>query len=472
MQKTKIIATIGPGTNNIKKISELREAGVTFIRLNMSHGNHQDHGYVVDLVRQVENIKTKKVNRYLGIIADLCGPKIRIGDFVKDSIELKVGQVFTLTTKKCIGDENKVFINYKSLPNEISVGSEILLDDGKKKLVVTGIKNKTDIETKVLVGGNIKSRRGVNIPNANLKISALTAKDRKDVEWGNQQRVDYFALSFVRHKKDVLKLRDILTKLKSKAGIISKIETPEAIENIDSIIEVSDAIMVARGDLAIEIGPEKVPYIQKQIIKKCNEVGIPVITATQMLESMVRNSTPTRAEVSDIANAIFDGTDAIMLSEETAIGSYPVEAVSIMSRTAIQAEETFQTHKRIKVKNDNLVDSVCSSVVHVAEDINAKLIIALTESGFTSRMVSRYRPKEIIIAATPHEVCARKTMLSYGVIPVVTEHYKGITSASEGVQKIILDMGLVKKGDQIILSAGVPFGKPGSTNTMVAIKIK
>lgn len=472
MQKTKIIATIGPGTNNLKSIFNLREAGITFVRLNMSHGSHEEHKKVIDLVKQAEKMKSKKVNNYIGIIADLCGPKIRIGDFKDGFIELKPGSIFTLTTKKCVGDDKKVFINYKTLPNEISVGSEILLDDGKKKLLVLSVKNKTDIETKVIIGGKINSRRGVNIPNANLKISALTPKDKKDVIWGNEQGVDYFALSFVRNQKDVLRLREILSKLNSKAGIISKIETPEAIENIDSIIEVSDGIMVARGDLAIEIGPEKVPYIQKQIIRKCNEVGIPVITATQMLESMVRNSTPTRAEVSDIANAIFDGTDAIMLSEETAIGAYPVEAVGIMSRTAIQAEETFQTHKRIKVKNDNLVDSVCSSAVHVAEDINAKLIIALTESGFTSRMVSRYRPKELIIAATPHEDCARKTMLSYGVIPIVTEHYKGITSASEGVQKILLKMGLVKKGDQVILSAGVPFGKPGSTNTMVALKIK
>ena len=466
-QKTKIVATIGPATQSLEKITELNKYGVSFLRLNMSHGDHSSHEKTITLRDQFE----KKNKKFLGIIADLCGPKIRIGDFANDSVCLKTNSLLTLTTRKVLGTESIVFINYPSLCTDLKPGNIIMLDDGKKSLVVVKIINKTDILTKVITGGDIKSRRGVNMPDAHLSIDALTAKDKKDVSWGIKNNVDFFALSFVRNAKDIEALRKMLNKNASNAKIIAKIETPEAVKNIDAIIEASDAIMVARGDLAIEIGAENVPHVQKQIITKCNNVGKPVITATQMLESMVRTPVPTRAEISDIANAIFDGTDALMLSEETAVGSYPVEAVSIMSKTACKIESNIETHRRIKVKNKDLVDSVSSSVVHVAEDVNAKIIVALTESGFTARVISRYRPVQDIIAVSSSLSVSRQSMLSYGVTVFLMDKYKGVTSASLAVKKELLKRKLVTLGDQIVLSAGVPFGKPGSTNTMLVTTI-
>lgn len=467
MQKTKIVATIGPATQSEKIMTTLYNNGASFFRLNMSHGDHTTHQKTVDLAKLIE----RKNKVLIGLICDLCGPKIRIGDFATGEITLMKGRSFILTTRKVIGDETQVYINYPQLTKDLKPGDKILLEDGKKSLLVTKILNETDLQTKVIYGGHTKSRRGVNIPNANLSIAALTAKDKKDIEWGVKQNFAYFAISFVRNAKDVTELRRLLTKYKSTAKIIAKIETPEAVKNIDEIIDATDAIMVARGDLAIEVGPENVPYIQKQIIQKCNDAGKPVITATQMLESMVRNQVPTRAEVSDVANAILDGTDAVMLSEETAVGEFPIETVEIMARTALKAESTILTHRRITVAENNLVDSVSSSVVHVAEDIKAKLIAVLTESGGTARMISRHRPTQAIYAFTPHSFSARQVMLSYGVTPILTGNFAGVTSATAGIQKELLGLKLVKKGDYIILSAGVPFGQPGSTNMMLAVTI-
>lgn len=465
--KTKIIATIGPSTQSLQGIRSIYKEGARLLRMNMSHGDHTSHQKTVDLRNEIE--KSDAV--CIGIIADLCGPKIRIGDFAQDEITLVPGKKFILTTTKIRGDETRVYINYPNITQEIKVGAIIMLDDGKRSLKVTKILSATDIETTVIFGGIIKSRRGVNIPNANLSIPALTAKDKKDLAWAMSQKVDFIAISFVRSAKDIVGLRKILTANKSTARIIAKIETPEVVNAIDEILAVADAIMVARGDLAIEIGAENVPYVQKQIIKKCNDAGKPVITATQMLESMVRNQVPTRAEVSDVANAIFDGTDAVMLSEETAIGAYPVETVSIMAKTALRSEETFTTHKRIGVQSDNLVDSVSSSVVHVAEDIQATCIVALTESGSTARVISRYKPTQPIIAITPHLHSARHLLLSYGVIPLVVHQFKGVTTATAEVPKILIKNKLAHSGDRIILSAGVPFGQTGSTNMMVAITL-
>jgi len=467
MQKTRIVATIGPATQSLEMMTALYKSGASFFRMNMSHGDHASHQKTADLARAIE----KKEGGFVGLICDLCGPKIRIGDFEGDAVTLKKDQKFILTTRKIIGTEKEVYINYPSLTKDLKPGNKILLEDGKKCLVVTKVLNDTDIETKVVYGGLTKSRRGVNIPNANLSISALTPKDKKDLAWGLTQDFPYFAISFVRTAKDVRDLRKILVAKKSQAKIIVKVETPEAVNHIDEIIAEADAIMVARGDLAVEVGPENVPYIQKQIIRKCNDAGKPVITATQMLESMVRNQVPTRAEISDVANAIFDGTDAVMLSEETAVGEFPLETVQMMARTALKAESSITTHRRINVTPGNLVDSVSSSIVHVAEDIEAKLIVALTEYGATARVISRHRPQQTIYAFTPHANSARQVLLSHGVTPILTTGLTGVTAATEKVQKELLALKLVKKGDRIILSAGVPFGKPGSTNMMMVVTI-
>src|SRR3989344_9326302 len=334
-KKTKIVCTIGPATETMERLGELVESGMNVLRLNFSHGDFAEHQKRVDNIREI----MKKTGRPIAILQDLCGPKIRIGTFKDDAtIVLKAGQTFTLTTDVFEGTSEKVSVNYPLLAKEVKVGGAILIQDGRKRLEVVEIKG-NDIICKVIVGGELKGKKGMNVPGANLSISALTDKDKKDVEFGIANAVDFVALSFVRRPSDITDLRAILDKAGSRAQIIAKIETPEALECIDEIIMAADGLMIARGDLAIEIPAEEVPLAQKILIHKCNSVGKPVITATQMLESMIKSPVPTRAEVSDIANAIIDGTDAIMLSEETTLGDYPVEAVKMMTKVAARVEK-------------------------------------------------------------------------------------------------------------------------------------
>ncbi len=333
-KKTKIVCTIGPATSSIEKLTALVNAGMNIMRLNFSHGDFSEHQHRVDNMRTV----MKNTNKNIEIIQDLSGPKIRIGEFENGSINLKPGHEFVLTTDNIIGNENIVNVNYPLLPEEVRVGGYILLHDGKKKLQITGIDG-NKIITKVIIGGDIKSKRGVNIPGAYLSISSITEKDKSDLIFGIKNKVDYFALSFIRRPSDILELRDILKREGSNARIIAKIETPEALDNIDEIIRLTDGVMIARGDLGIEIPAEEVPMVQKMLIQKCNAMNKPVITATQMLESMIKSPVPTRAEVSDVANAIIDGTDAVMLSEETTLGDYPVESVEMMTRIALRVEK-------------------------------------------------------------------------------------------------------------------------------------
>jgi len=332
---TYIVTTIGPATQSEKMMTGLVRKGATHFRLNMSHGDHVSHGLTVSLARAV----AKKTKKHIELICDVCGPKIRIGDFSEKTITLVKGKPFLLTTRPITGNEHEVFINLSTLPNDVKEGDMIYLDDGKKSLQVKKVVNSTDVLTTVVTGGTIAGRRGVNAPTANLSVQAITAKDKKDIAWGVSVGIQYFAVSFVRSAKDIRQMRSILKKLGSDAKIIAKIETPQALEHIDEIIAESDVLMVARGDLAIEIGAQYVPTAQKMIIKKCNEAGKMVITATQMLESMTRSPVPTRAEVSDVYNAVLDGTDALMLSEETAMGEYPLLAVEMMSLTAKEAKK-------------------------------------------------------------------------------------------------------------------------------------
>jgi pyruvate kinase len=371
---------------------------------------------------------------------------------------------------ECVGDEKKVYFNYPYIKKDIKAGMILMLDDGKKKLLVQKVIG-VDVYTKIIVGGTTKSRRGVNIPGAYLSISALTEKDRSDLLFGIKQNVDFIALSFVRTAKDIENLKTLIKKQKGTQAIVAKIETQEAVENIDSIIASSDAIMVARGDLAVEIGPERVPTVQKMIIKKCNEMGRPVIVATQMLESMIHTPVPTRAEVSDVANAIFDGADAVMLSEETALGKYPQEAVDIMTHVATQVEGEIGTHRRLKVHTNDIVDSVSSSVVHNAEDVGAKLIVALTETGSTARMIARYKPQQPILVLTPHESVVRQAQLIFGCYPVLMKSFTGSTQLIKTIGPKLIDQGLASKGDRIVVSAGVPFGTPGTTNMLMILTV-
>jgi pyruvate kinase len=366
------------------------------------------------------------------------------------------------------GTDEKVYVNYNLLPKEVKKGGTIMLRDGRLKLEVLDIKG-NDIVCKVIVGGELKGKKGVNVPGANLSISSLTEKDRADLEFGITNKVDFIALSFVRRASDILELREILKKAGSKARIIAKIETPEALEVLDDVIAAADGLMVARGDLAIEIPAEEVPLAQKLMITKCNAVGKPVITATQMLESMIKNPVPTRAEVSDIANAIIDGTDAIMLSEETTLGDYPVESVKVMTRIAERVESEVYTRDTIAeyVESHGVTDVISQSAVRAAHSIGASLIVALTRSGTTARMIARYRPAEQILALTDSAEHAAPLMLTFGCCPEIVPTFKTIEEVMEVVRKAALKNDYAKAGDKVIIVAGMPFGKAGETNMIL-----
>lgn len=463
-KKTKIVATIGPATESFENLLSLVNAGMNVMRLNFSHGDFKEHQFRVNNIKKVE----KETGKYIAVLQDLGGPKIRIGEFKEGKVTLKEGATFTLATQQIDGTDQKVFINYPTLPKEVKKGGFILLHDGKLKLQITDIK-KNEVITKVIVGGEIKGKRGVNLPGARLTISSVTDKDKADLKFGIENKVDYIALSFVRSKSDVVYLRELLKKAKSNAQIISKIETAEAIENIDEIIEVSDGLMVARGDLAIEIPAEEVPLIQKTIIKKCNALGKPVITATQMLESMINSPVPTRAEVSDIANAIIDGTDAIMLSEETTLGKYPLPAVQMMTRIAKEVEANYYTNDKIAQYKDShgITDVVSESAVRTCHDLEAKCIVALTKTGRTGRMIARYKPCERIIALTLTDEAARKLALSFGCYPIVVKEFKTLEEVMEIVREVLIKEDIAEKGNKVVILAGLPFGKVKETNMVL-----
>ncbi len=466
-KKTKIVATIGPVTESREAFAQILNAGVNIARINMSHGTYEEQSKKIKTIKSV----AKKEDIPVGILLDLCGPKIRIGDFAEGVVDLVAGQELILTGEKCEGSAQRVYFNYPHITTDIKAGMTLMLDDGKKKLVVTKVKG-TEIYTTVIIGGRTKGRRGVNIPGAYLSIDALTKKDKEDLVFGLEQGVDFVALSFVRTADDIEVLRKLLKKYKSTAHIVAKIETQEAIDNIDAIILATDAVMIARGDLAIEVGPEKVPSLQKEIIRKCNDIGKPVIVATQMLESMITTPVPTRAEVSDVANAIFDGADAVMLSEETTLGAYPVEAVSMMTQIAERTEVTIGTHRRYKVHSGDIVDSISSSVVHNAEDVKATAIVALTETGSTPRMIARYKPQQPILAFTPHEHVMRQLLLVFGCYPVKIKPFRFIAQVIPTVNETLKREGVAQSGDHIVVTAGVPFQVAGSTNMLMILAVE
>ena len=463
-KKTKIVCTIGPATESVEKLTQLVNAGMNIMRLNFSHGDFAEHQARVDNIHTV----MKATGKIVAILQDLSGPKIRTGTFTTPTVTLVAGQNITLTTEQIEGTIEKVSINYPLLPKEVKVGDAIMLDDGKKKLQVTAI-NGNEVVTKVIVGGITKGKRGVNLPDSELSVSCLTEKDKKDIEFGLKNNVDFFAISFVRRASDVQELRDILNKAGSKAQIISKIETPQALKDLDAIIAATDAVMVARGDLAVEIPAEEVPLAQKLMISKCNAVGKPVITATQMLESMIKSPVPTRAEVSDIANAIIDGTDAIMLSEETTLGEYPVEAVSMMTKIANRVEKEVYTCDTIAEYEDShgITDVISQSAVRAAHNVGAAVIVALTRSGASARMIARYKPAERVIALTDMAENANKLMLTFGCYPMVVPTFKTLPEIMDLVRKVSIDNEFAKKGDKVVIVAGMPFGEAKEVNMIL-----
>ncbi|MEI7689191.1 MAG: pyruvate kinase [Candidatus Nomurabacteria bacterium] len=466
IKKTKIVATIGPVTTSVEMLSKLLKGGLNVMRLNFSHGDFKEHQ------EKVDNFKIAMKETGIGgaIMQDLSGPKIRLGEFSTERVELKAGNTITITTKKIIGSEKIVSINYPLFPLEVKKGDKIMVDDGKKKFEVISVKG-DEVVCKILVGGDTKGRRGVNLPDSDLSIKSLTEKDIKDIDFGIKNNVDFFAFSFVRTPQDVIDLRTILNKRKSKALIIAKIETPQAVKNIDEILALCDGLMVARGDLAIEVPAEKVPMIQKMLIKKCNDAGKFVITATQMLESMIKSPVPTRAEVSDIANAILDGTDAVMLSEETTLGMYPVEAVKMMSKVAYDIEHNYPERKLIpKVERGqrSITDSITGSAIKIAHDLDAKAIIALTKTGFTARMISRHKPVSMIIAATSSVVTSNQLNVSFGCLPLLIDEYKETREAFKNVREHCLKNKILSKGDKVvIIVCSSPDKKDISANAII-----
>ena len=466
MKKTKIVCTIGPASESEEILKELMLNGLNVARLNFSHGTHDEHKKRIDTIKRLR----EELDLPVAIMLDTKGPEIRIKTFKNGEVTLQAGDIFTLTTRDVEGDETIVSVTYEGLPNDVSKGTRILIDDGLVELEVLEIVNGTDIRCKVLNGGTIKNRKGVNVPNISINLPAVTEKDVEDIKFGIENDVDFIAASFIRRAEDVLQIRKIL---EDNGGehieIISKIENQQGIDNIDEIIEASDGIMVARGDLGVEIEAEKIPILQKQIIKKCNLAGKPVITATQMLDSMMRNPRPTRAEVTDVANAILDGTDAVMLSGETASGKYPVEAVKTMYNIAINTESSSQYLETLQSKRtlDNQIsttNAISKATCTTAEDLKASAIITATSSGYTSKAVSKFRPKSPIIAATTSEKVMRKLALVWGVYPVLAKKSENTDEVIDMSIHSAMMKGYVKEGDLIVITAGIPVGVSGTTN--------
>ncbi|MGG6313729.1 pyruvate kinase [Paenibacillus macerans] len=464
MRKTKIVCTIGPSSESLENIKKLIMAGMNVARLNFSHGDFEEHGNRITTIRQA----SAELGKSIAILLDTKGPEIRTGKLKEEPIELEQDEFLTLTTEEILGDKERISITYKELPGDVEVGSTILIDDGLIGLTVVDVQG-TEIKCRIVNGGTIKSKKGVNVPGVNISLPGITEKDANDIKFGIEQGIDFIAASFVRKASDVLEIRQLLEQNNAThIQIISKIENQQGVDNLDEILEVSDGLMVARGDLGVEIPAEDVPLAQKRMIEKCNRAGKPVITATQMLDSMQRNPRPTRAEASDVANAIFDGTDAIMLSGETAAGKYPVESVLTMSRIAEKAESALE-YREIFIKQSNaqqttVTEAISQAVANSALELNAKAIITSTETGYTARMVSKYRPKAPIIAVTTVDQTLRRLALNWGVTPVKGDLASTTDEMFDKAMKGGLDSGLVKEGDLVVITAGVPLGRSGSTN--------
>ncbi|MCU6797008.1 pyruvate kinase [Paenibacillus sp. WQ 127069] len=465
MRKTKIVCTIGPVSESLEMFKKLINGGMNVCRLNFSHGDFEEHGNRIKNVRQA----AEELNKTVAILLDTKGPEIRTGKLKDDQkVELVQDQFITLTTEEIIGDANRVHITYADLPRDVRVGATILIDDGLIGLEVVD-KTFTEIKCRIVNGGLLGGKKGVNVPGVKINLPGITEKDANDIIFGIEQGVDFIAASFVRKASDVIEIREILERHNAThIQIISKIENQEGVDNLDEILEVSDGLMVARGDLGVEIPAEDVPIVQKAMIKKCNQAGKPVITATMMLDSMQRNPRPTRAEASDVANAIFDGTDAVMLSGETAAGKYPLESVMMMARIAERAESALE-HREIFIRQSNaqqktVTEAISQAVANSALDLEAKAILTSTESGYTARMVSKYRPKAPIIAVTPIDHVLRRLSLVWGVIPVKGEHCETTDELFSHAVDSSLDAGLVSLGDLVVITAGVPVGRSGTTN--------
>ncbi len=476
---TKIVATIGPASSDLDIITRMMQAGVNVFRLNFSHGSFEDHEKSVKLIRTA----SKSLNRHVAIFQDLQGPKIRIGLLKKDRYQLHEGDTLVITTEEIEGDYQRVSIDYPYLHEEAQPGHRILVDDGLVELEVEKVEGQ-DIYTKVMNPGILKPHKGVNLPHIKLKnISSITEKDRTDLAFAFNHEIDFVALSFVRHADDVKELKLLMLQKHGRhLPIIAKIEKPEAVDDLENIIEFADAIMVARGDLGVETSAEEVPIIQKTIIRRCNLAGKPVITATQMLESMIQNPRPTRAEAADVANAILDGTSAVMLSGETAAGKYPVEAVEMMARIAKKTESSIMFQRLVFEKRLNREDynmnlrtrpweAVGMAAVELAQTVRAKFIACFTQSGGTARLISKMRPPMHVIGFSPSLATIRQLCLAWGVYPMEIGDVATVDQLLEGAPEALKFKDLVVEDDMIVITAGVPVGSSGKTNMIKVVRI-
>jgi len=460
-RRTKIVATIGPATESPEVLRRLIEAGATTFRLNFSHGDHQDHALRIATIRQVAH----ELGAHIGILQDLQGPKIRLGRFENGPITLAKGDRFRLTSRPVACDQSMACVTYSRLADEVTQDSRILLDDGRVEMVCESVDQaEQTLHCRVTVGGVLSNNKGVNFPDVQLSIRALTDKDRRDLSFGLQQGVDWVALSFVRNPSDMQEIRELIRSQGHSTPVVAKIEKFEAIDTIDSILPLCDGVMVARGDLGVEMPAEEVPLLQKELIRKANSLGIPVITATQMLDSMVSSPRPTRAEVSDVANAILDGTDAVMLSNESAVGDFPVEAVATMAQIARRIERDYPQRVLDSHMATTIPNAICQAVSSIARQLNAAAILPLTKTGSTARNVSKFRPSTPILAITPDVNVARRLQLVWGVNPLVIEE----EATSNGTFHVAMDeareQGLLREGDLVIETAGTLSGVSGSTN--------
>ncbi|MBC1603939.1 pyruvate kinase [Paenilisteria rocourtiae] len=467
MKKTKIVCTIGPASETVETLVQLIESGMNVCRLNFSHGDYEEHGARIQNIREAVKITGTEV----AILLDTKGPEIRTNDMENGKLEFSKGDTVRVAMEEVLGTKEKFSVTYTELFDDVEVGSTILLDDGLIGLeVIEKDAANRELVTTVQNPGVLKNKKGVNVPNVSINLPGITEKDANDIRFGLEQGIDFIAASFVRRATDVLEITKILEEHNAThVQIIPKIENQEGVDNIDEILQVSQGLMVARGDLGVEIPAEEVPIVQKQLIKKCNKLAKPVITATQMLDSMQRNPRPTRAEASDVANAIFDGTDAIMLSGETAAGDYPVESVQMMTKIALRAEEALVAQDKFALKahqNSDMTEAIGQAVGHTARNLGVHTIVATTQSGHTARMISKYRPKSHILAVTFNERVCRGLSLVWGVYPRLAAPIANTDDMFDLAVKESLASGLAKQGDLIIITAGVPVTESGTTNLM------
>lgn len=464
--KTKIIATIGPATSSEAKLKKLIRAGIDLCRINFSHGSAEENAEIIERIQKLND----QLGTHIGILCDLQGPKLRVGDMENGGVELIEGSEITLTNKKLVGTQTKIYIKYKRLGQDLKPGEPILLDDGNLVLEVLALVDEHHITARVIRGGTLKSRKGFNLPNTKLSIPALTGKDKKDLEVALQLDVDWIGLSFVRNPEDITLVHKLIEARGVHTRVIAKIEKPQALENIDEIIDISDAVMVARGDLGVEMPMEQVPIIQKMIVKKCNQASKPVIIATQMMESMIENHTPTRAEANDVANAVMDGADAVMLSAETSIGKYPIQAVTAVEKILVATESLgdiyFKDYKPVEESNSFLSDEICYTAVQISRDIRAKAIISMTASGYTAFKIASLRPRCKVFIFTSNKALANLLSLVWNVRVLYYDKMSSTDQTIKDVLKLLKDKKLLQVGDRVVHTASMPIMERRKTNTL------